>query len=145
MTHPTGGTCGIMHRAADLLLTIPQGTALTVLVPMSSSVPQPAARRLPQPTHRADILCNVYISTLSRKCQDAELDRRKKSVGSAEGRMLDWFEGGGCEVGQGGRHWRSQWHASVRQGSRHGEVAPGGKRKGSTRVLGASVTIGSHC
>ena len=80
MTHPPDGTCGIMHRAAELVLTIPQGTALTVLVPMSRSVPRPAARRLPQPTHRADILCNVYISTLSRTCQDAELDRRKKSV-----------------------------------------------------------------
>ena len=92
MTHPTGGTCGIMHRAAKLVLTIPQGTALTVLVPMSSSVPRPAARRLPQPTHRADILCNVYISTLSRKCQDAELDRREESVEggvwSGEGTVL---------------------------------------------------------
>ena len=116
MTHPPDGTCGIMHRAAELVLTIPQGTALTVLVPMSNSVPRPAACRLPQPTHRADILCNVYISTLSRKCQDAELDSGKKvwkgEWGVGKGRCWELFEGAGCKVGAGDEHcWANQqWH-----------------------------------
>src|SRR5215475_4707903 len=109
MTHPTGGTCGIMHRDCGLVLTIPQGTALTVLVPMSDSVPQPAARRLPQPTHRTDILCSVYISTLLGKCQLGKIGQWEESERSWKGEGGVWeggrkpslLRGSGCKVSAG--------------------------------------------
>ena len=62
MTHPTGGTCGIMHRGArrgarDFIRD--GANRIDAREPLSYAA---AAGRLPQLTHRADI-SEVHVST----------------------------------------------------------------------------------
>jgi hypothetical protein len=65
-----------MHRGSRLGLTIPQGTALTVLVPMSGQLR--SVRLVDFHSQHTGRTFHVYISILSNKSQLAKVSHSKK-------------------------------------------------------------------